>query len=204
MYFEDPQKYPPTYDYLSPNLAIFFVVTKHHIQAGATTAQAYFIGTFLSVLKIGLTRGSKICYKITGSIYLQLVVELMYSQGVQCCSKFVYCTWSYLLLFAILYLQTQQVDTLIHSIDYHQHAYAKGLEPMLSFMSKHGLPRDFPTDGSHFKALSSLPLCETQDTSEHEDNALEYSSFWLEKVCLPTVGIFGIIGNLSAIAVYKV
>ena len=96
------------------------------------------------------------------------------------------------------------MDTLIHSIDYHQHAYAEGLEPMLSFMSKHGLPRNFPTDGSHFKALSSLPLCETQETSEHEDNALEYSSFWLEKVCLPIVGICGIIGNLSAIGVYKV
>ena len=96
------------------------------------------------------------------------------------------------------------METLIYSIDHHQHAYAEGLEPMLSFMSKHGLPRDFPTDGSHFKALSSLPLCETQETSVQEDNALEYASFWLEKVCLPTVGICGIIGNLSAIAVYNV
>ena len=101
-------------------------------------------------------------------------------------------------------LQTQQADTLIRSIDQHQHAYAQGLEPMLTFMSKHGLPRDFPTDGSHFKALSSLPLCESQDTSEHEDQLLEYASFWVQNVCLPIVGICGIIGNLSAIAVYKV
>ena len=101
-------------------------------------------------------------------------------------------------------LQTVQVDILIHSIDRHEHSYAEGLKPMLSFMSKHGLPRDFPTDSSLFKAISSLPPCEIRETSEHEDRLMESASFWFERVFLPMAGICGIIGNLSAIAVYKV
>jgi hypothetical protein len=71
-------------------------------------------------------------------------------------------------------------------------------------MSKYGLPRDFPTDGSNFKTPTSLPLCENQETTEFEDILVENAFFWLDRVCLPTVGICGIVGNLSAIAIYRV
>ena len=42
------------------------------------------------------------------------------------------------------------MDILLNSIARHDFSYGQGLEPMLNFMSKHGLPSEYPTDGSHF------------------------------------------------------
>ena len=105
-------------------------------------------------------------------------------------------------------LQTSDPDQLLSSARQDKQVYYSLLRSLLAYMSKHGLPRQFPSDGSIFLSTekieenSSQSVCETVELTDEEESALDASTFWLEEVAQTAVGVLGVLGNLVAISVY--
>jgi hypothetical protein len=90
---------------------------------------------------------------------------LIYSQNLNWC------------LFKIF--QTSRVSELFASLQRHNDTFGRGLASMLSFMSKHGMPEDFPTDGSSlFVNESSISPCGITFTTAFEDKLMDSASYW--------------------------
>ena len=113
--------------------------------------------------------------------------------------------WS-LILNYISYLsvhnQISDPASLIESARRNTNVYDQLLQSMLDQMSKHGMPNDFPTDGSIFNRTAFQQQCTYKIISDEEEVFLERNSFWLEGVCQTVLGLFGIVGNLTAIVIY--
>ena len=73
--------------------------------------------------------------------------------------------------------QTSKVDDVFDAIHRHEDVHGLALKPMLDFMSKHGLPEEFPEDGSLFNQ-SQMASCPTQLISSFEENLIKGSAFW--------------------------
>jgi hypothetical protein len=106
-----------------------------------------------------------------------------------------------------LHNQTSDPEQLISSARQDKQVYYSLLRSLLTYMSKHGLPRQFPSDGSIFLPTekienSSQSVCETVELTDEEESALDASTFWLEEVAQTAVGVLGVLGNLVAISVY--
>jgi hypothetical protein len=73
-------------------------------------------------------------------------------------------------------------------------------------MSKHGMPQQFPNDGSVFEPSTtdniSDTVCEMEDMTAEEESAMDTGSFWIEEVFQTSIGILGVLGNLVAVTVY--
>ena len=68
-------------------------------------------------------------------------------------------------------------------------------------MAKHGYPDTFPDDGSIFNSTTSQGCTYLTFTPE-ENKQISGSSFWLEGVFQTAIGLLGILGNMTAIAIY--
>ena len=81
----------------------------------------------------------------------------------------------------ISYLQTHnrtsEIEDFFDAIHRHEDDHDLALKPMLEFMSKHGMPEEFPEDGSHFN-YSHLEACPIRETSTFEANLIAESVFW--------------------------
>ena len=73
--------------------------------------------------------------------------------------------------------QTSKVDDVYDAIHRHEEVNGLALKPMLEFMSKHGMPEEFPEDGSHFNE-SQMSKCPTRQISTFEDDLIKGSAFW--------------------------
>ncbi len=73
--------------------------------------------------------------------------------------------------------QTARLEVLFDSLHHHKEYYGRGLKPMLDMMSKHGMPHQFPSDGSHLNEPASL-RCVQNATSSFENNLLVASEYW--------------------------
>ena len=64
---------------------------------------------------------------------------------------------------------------------------------------------DSKTNVKFFWISNNWPklILKTPNNTWYLQELMDATSFWLEKVCLPTIGICGIIGNLIAICVYQ-
>ena len=84
--------------------------------------------------------------------------------------------------------------------------YSSLLRSMLNHMSRHGLPHQFPSDGSVFEPSTpdnvTDSVCEMEDLTPEEESAMDTGSFWIEDVFQTAIGILGVLGNLVAVAVY--
>jgi len=75
------------------------------------------------------------------------------------------------------------------------------LKAMLGHMAKHGYPDTFPEDGSIFN--SSTPRsCTYLPFTPEEEKVISNNSFWMEGVFQTTIGLLGILGNVTAIVIY--
>ncbi len=74
--------------------------------------------------------------------------------------------------------QTKKLQELLSSIQRHKHNYIRGLEPMLSFMFKHGMAHQFPNNGSHFNDEPESFWCGPKNTSSSEVSLINKSEYW--------------------------
>jgi hypothetical protein len=74
--------------------------------------------------------------------------------------------------------QTGKLQELLNSMRRHKHNYVRGLEPMLRFMFKHGMPHQFPKDGSHFNDEPESFRCGPKNTTSSEASLIQTSEFW--------------------------
>jgi hypothetical protein len=74
--------------------------------------------------------------------------------------------------------QTQKLKELLDSLHRHKNHYGRGLEPMLNFMSKHGMPHQFPKDGSHFNDESESFDCGPRFNSSSDVDMIRKSEYW--------------------------
>jgi hypothetical protein len=103
--------------------------------------------------------------------------------------------------------RTSDPESLLSSAHQDKKAYNSLLRSMLNHMAKHGMPTDFPTDGSIFEPTtvdnsSEGSVCDMPDLTSNEEKILDISSFWIEEVGQTLVGVLGVLGNLVAVAVY--
>jgi hypothetical protein len=81
----------------------------------------------------------------------------------------------------VIYLRnhnlTTRLEELFDSIHYHQEYYGRGLQPMLEVMSKHGMPDQFPADGSHLNQPATF-RCLPNGTSSAENSLITTSEYW--------------------------
>jgi hypothetical protein len=73
--------------------------------------------------------------------------------------------------------QTDKLEVLYDSLDRHKEYYELGLQPMLDFMSRHGMPEQFPMDGSHFNETTSF-RCGPRITSPSDAKIIRTSEYW--------------------------
>ena len=76
-----------------------------------------------------------------------------------------------------LHNQTEKVEDVFDSINRHNDSLGLALKPMLKFMSKHGMPEEFPEDGSHFNE-SRMSACPPTIRSPFEVNLIAGCAFW--------------------------
>jgi hypothetical protein len=74
--------------------------------------------------------------------------------------------------------QTSKLQKLIDSMHLPEEYYGIGLEPMFELMSKHGMPRQFPADGSHFNETAAPFQCPPSDTSSFEVSLIQNTEYW--------------------------
>ena len=109
--------------------------------------------------------------------------------------------------YMVTHNRTSDPESLISSAHQDKKAYNSLLRSMLNHMAKHGMPTNFPTDGSIFEPTvvdnsSEESACEMPDLTDIEERILDMSSFWIEEVGQTIVGVLGVLGNLVAVAVY--
>ena len=63
-------------------------------------------------------------------------------------------------------------------IEQHQVNFSLGLKPMLSFMSKHGMPDQFPQIWQEFDSIDNSNSCTTFFSSTDDFQFTENVSFW--------------------------
>jgi hypothetical protein len=78
-----------------------------------------------------------------------------------------------------LHNQTAKLRELLVSLHRQKDSDGHGLEPMLDFMSKHGMPHQFPEDGSHFiDEPEETFRCGPRINSSFEMNLIQRSEYW--------------------------
>ncbi len=118
--------------------------------------------------------------------------------------------WSILndyVTYLVTHNRTSDPESLINSARGDKKVYNNLIRNILNHMAKHGMPTDFPADGSIvestvFENSSEESVCEMSDLTEYEESVLDISSFWIEEVGQTVVGVLGVLGNLVAVAVY--
>ena len=99
--------------------------------------------------------------------------------------------------------QTSNVENVIDSIvANNETVYRKILHSMLGYMAKYGFPNEFPDDVNIFLKDTPSIKCNRTILSKDEESLTEGTSFWLEGICLTTVAVFGIIGNIFAAKIF--
>jgi hypothetical protein len=74
--------------------------------------------------------------------------------------------------------QTEKLKELFDSMHRHKDIYGRGLEPMLNFISKHGMPHQFPADGSHFNEDPDSIECGPRFNSSSDVALIRTSEYW--------------------------
>jgi hypothetical protein len=73
--------------------------------------------------------------------------------------------------------QSTKLKELLFSMHRDNDSSGQGLKPMLDFMSKHGMPHQFPKDGSHFNQLEAF-RCGPNFTSLSEIHLIRATEYW--------------------------
>jgi hypothetical protein len=116
--------------------------------------------------------------------------------------------WSILndyVTYLVTHNRTSDSESLINSAREDKKVYNNLIRSMMNHMAKHGMPTDFPTDGSIFEPTvfdnsSEESVCEMSELTEYEESVLDISSFWIEEVGQTVVGVLGVLGNLVSIS----
>ena len=74
--------------------------------------------------------------------------------------------------------QTARVDEIFKSMIQHND-FGRGLEPMFRFMSRHGMPENFP---DNFSDTSLFAKCGFSFTTKFEANLVKMSSYWWVRI----------------------
>ena len=89
---------------------------------------------------------------------------------------------------------------------HNESVYMDVLTLLLKFMSVHGLPDQFPEDGSILfdteATTTSSPACSLSQLESGQDSVIKDTYFWLEGVCQAVAGIIGIGGNIFAMKIF--
>lgn len=97
---------------------------------------------------------------------------------------------------------TEDPHQLVREMLTNKYTSDKVMNSMLYHMAKHGMPHEFPDDGSIFHQ-SSVHVCNQSTNTAEEERVISSSIFWVEGIFQTTVGIVGIVGNVIAMCIYR-
>jgi hypothetical protein len=98
--------------------------------------------------------------------------------------------------------RTDDPHQLVRKMLVDKHTSDNVMNSMLQHMANHGMPEEFPEDGSIFDH-NSVHICNQSTNTVEEEYVISSSIFWVEGIFQTTIGALGIVGNVLAMCIYR-